>query len=238
LVLDSLVNRAARKALLAGGAVVVACMVGAWLCHPEIYHHYRHAGWRTSGAANFSPKDWIQPIFSYWFRMYTAADTFAVQFIPTALAALFTMVYWWKKRYAWDWARELPRLIFVSTIACAYGAWIFDLVVLLAALTPTVVALANHPNPKYLKRFATLFYLVVFCFVVVPTLFLKDLTGYSAGLHYYIWVTPFCLGMAWAVGRWTGMESTGEEHADALVLSTDPTLTPLPPAPKHSEAYA
>jgi len=62
------------------------------------------------------------------------------------VAALAFPAYWWARRRNWDWTVETPRLVAVSILAAPYGAWGFDLVVL---LVPVVRAAARlvHAQP-------------------------------------------------------------------------------------------
>jgi hypothetical protein len=143
MVLDALATRRGRVALLAGAATVAAAALAAWAMNPDVYRHYFAAGWQTSGGTHVSPKDWYQPLGSYWLRRAIDPDRFAVQFLPTIVTAAVVAGYWFTRRRAWDWPAEAPRLIFASVIAAAYGAWIFDLVVLLVPVVQAAVWLTT-----------------------------------------------------------------------------------------------
>jgi hypothetical protein len=199
LVLDALVSKAGRKVVLAGAAAVLAAAVAAWAVHPGIYDLYRSAGWESSSSVNVSPKDWVQPLISYWLRVAIDPSRFGIQFVPTAIVAVGVVVYWWLRRKGWDWKVDMPRLIFASVIACAYGAWLFDLVVLLVPVVQAVTAMESRParNRALLIGYALVMALAVF----FPTLALTPLTGVKVGLQYYVWFAPAILGFYVAARR-------------------------------------
>jgi hypothetical protein len=203
LVLEAFRSNRGRRAVLAGGLAIAAMAVGAAVIHPDVYDCYRSADWEASSAVNVSPKDWIQPLLSYWLRVAVDPNRFVIQFVPTVVAAVGVAGYWWRRRATWDWPAETPRLVFVSVLTAAYGAWLFDLVVLLVPATQAtavVLARAARPTPHGKRRanFATqlgLLYALVVSFVVyLPTFGLTPLTGHTVGLHYYVWFAPAVLG--------------------------------------------
>jgi hypothetical protein len=197
LVLEACISKGGRKVVLAGAATVAAAAAAAWAIHPGIYDLYRSAGWESSSSVNVSPKDWIQPILSYWFRVLIDPNRFGIQFVPTVVVAAAVVGYWWVKRKMWDWRVELPRLIFTSVIAAAYGAWLFDLVVLLVPVMHAVVRLIPSPlggkGNKAIFRLAIAYALVMGLAVFFPILGLTPLTGLKVGLHYFVWFAPAVL---------------------------------------------
>jgi hypothetical protein len=77
------------------------------------------------------------------------------QFAPLVPGLLWLAWYWRRHRHDWDWAERLPALLFASFLAAPYGAWPFDLVVLLlpllrvaarlpVAVTPWAALLTGH----------------------------------------------------------------------------------------------
>ena len=60
-------------------------------------------------------------------------------FVPPLLATIgFTIQRWWNRR-RWNWPDALPGLVLVSLLCAPYGAWPFDMVLL---LVPWVHSLA------------------------------------------------------------------------------------------------
>jgi hypothetical protein len=48
--------------------------------------------------------------------------------------------HWRTRRGEWEWREQLPLLLLVSFVTAPYGAWPFDMVLLLPAATALVVA--------------------------------------------------------------------------------------------------
>ncbi|QEL13490.1 glycosyltransferase family 87 protein [Limnoglobus roseus] len=193
-VLDALVSRAGRRTLLAGFVTVLLAAGGAWLMNPAVYAHYSGAGWQSSTDINVSPKDWAQPLVSYWLRMALAPGAFWVQFLPMMSVVGLVARYWWRKRQIWNWSDELPGLVFVSVLATPYGAWIFDLVVLLVPVLAVAARLVEQPGRgRYLVAAG---FALVTVGVVAPGTIKAWLTGSAEiGLHTFIWVSPAVLAL-------------------------------------------
>jgi hypothetical protein len=189
LVLDALVSRRGRVVLLAGAAAIGVAALAAWAINPAVYHHYASAGWVGSSDVHNSPKDWYQPLASYWLRRAIDPDRFWIQFVPTVVTAAAVAVYWVRRRRAWDWAAETPRLVFASVLTAAYGAWIFDLVVLLVPAVAVAARLADRDRRTalpYALAVVALSLLTVFSFAVK-----EWFTGSAAtGLHLFVWFAP------------------------------------------------
>jgi hypothetical protein len=78
----------------------------------------------------------------------------------------------------WNWSHELPRLVLVSLICAPYGAWGFDLVLLLVPVLHAASWLVDSPQRKL-----WLYAYIAFNVVCVLTLFRTDsMTNY--------WITP------------------------------------------------
>lgn len=193
LLLDGLVAKAARRTLI-GGALAVALTAGlAWLLNPAIYTHYSQAGWESSTAINISPKDWKQPLFAYYLRIAVNPSIFAIQFVPLAVAALGVVAYWFRRRAAWNWTEELPRLVFVSVLTTAYGAWMFDLVVLLVPVVAASVAILRS-RQRVVLWFGGLAVLTVLATLSpwVNRMFTGQL---ETPMQQFIWVSPAVLAL-------------------------------------------
>ncbi|HEY2786834.1 MAG TPA: glycosyltransferase family 87 protein [Fimbriiglobus sp.] len=201
LVLEAMTSNRGRKVVLAGAVAVAVAAVAAWVIHPAIYELYRHADWEASSSVNVSPKDWIQPNASYWLRVAVDRDRFGIQFLPTAVAAIGVCVYWARKRRAWDWPAELPRLVFVSTLAAAYGAWMFDLVVLLVPVVQAVADLTRQGHARANRTIGLLYLAILFAGALVPMMLQKYLSNVGFGLHSYFWFAPAVLAFSVAARR-------------------------------------
>jgi hypothetical protein len=130
---DALASRATRKAVGVGAAVlaVLAVVPTAWT--PGVWGQYLEAVKAPSDEFHVAPGDWAPPALSY--RLAAAlGGGLGAQFVPSAAATAVLVAYWWTRRRAWDWPRELPAVVLVGVLSTGYGAWGFDLVVLLPAV--------------------------------------------------------------------------------------------------------
>jgi Glycosyltransferase family 87 len=142
LALEAVRTRAPRKAVAAGGMVLlIAGLVPlAWNAH--IWGQYRAA---TAASESVHPhlNDWEHPTLGYAIRHALPGQPFNAMFIPAGVAVAGFLVYWWVRRRDWSWSVELPRLTVVSLLAAPYGAWAFDLVLLLVPVVQATAWLAQ-----------------------------------------------------------------------------------------------
>ena len=90
--------------------------------------------------------------------------------------------HWRRYRDAWDWSERLPMLLLVSMLTAAYGAWLFDLILLLVpVLQRAAAAVRRDAWPLPLGVFAALNGLAV-----------VQLT-FEVEYFYFLWMTPALL---------------------------------------------
>jgi hypothetical protein len=99
-----------------------------------------HGSSQQYSGTNYTVHDWMNPTLGYLLRTVTPGQPFRVMFIPVLLMLPGVMMYWWMRRASWNWLHELPVLVLASLLAAPYGAWGFDLVIL---LLPVMVAVAR-----------------------------------------------------------------------------------------------
>jgi hypothetical protein len=78
-------------------------------------------------------------------------------FLPLAIALPAVAAYWWVRREGWNWATELPRLVLVSLLTAPYGAWGFDLVLLLVPVVQAAVWVVNDKRRYVWLKFGGAF---------------------------------------------------------------------------------
>ena len=140
-------DRPARKAVLAGGAVIALAALSPLPLRPGIWADYLAATAAPTDEFHYAPEDWISPIPAGWLRRELDLPL-AWQFVPSYVAALGLAGYWFAERREWDWPRELPAAVLASVVTTGYGAWVFDLVVLLVPLTHAAGVLARSGSGR------------------------------------------------------------------------------------------
>lgn len=198
LLLDGFTRRGWRT--LAGGAAALAGLsVLAMIPDPRVFAHFADAITGPPTAETVPVSHWNVPTLGYRLRWLiagtqtlkdTPGELFWVQWIPIALGVAVLLPYWWHRRADWDWVVETPRLVAASVLLAPYGAWIFDLTVLLVPVIQTAarVALANRPVGGAFGAVGLL--------AASFATFDKRLVGM---LHDMYWFAPVILGLCVAV---------------------------------------
>ena len=124
-------TRHARTLLLVGAAAGLAAAIIPTLANPQVWQQYFEAMNRPMDAAHSPLSGWRSPLIGWWIRDAVSPESFWIQAVPTAIAAVVVPIYWWRRRRNWDWNVELPRLVIVGLIVSPYGAWPYDQIVLL-----------------------------------------------------------------------------------------------------------
>ena len=117
-----------RWRILIGGAVAgLACSAVPMLFDPPVWQQYADAMRRRP------PEGWVSPTLGTLRRLEFGEERLGLQFV-TVVAGLAWFAWHWRKRKGeWDWAEQLPLLLLVSFVTAPYGAWPFDMVLLLPA---------------------------------------------------------------------------------------------------------
>lgn len=123
-------HRPTRRAVLVGSGVLVAAAVFPMLWNPHVWPDWLAATRTPADEFHLSPADWDPPILAAELSK-AFGNSLAVQFVPSAAATALLLVHWWRRRHAWNWERELPAVVLVCLLTTGYGAWGFDLVLLL-----------------------------------------------------------------------------------------------------------
>jgi hypothetical protein len=167
--------------VFAGLLVGLAASAFPLLFNPDIWSLHVRTVTASGSGQHLGLADWKHPLVGSWVRGWVPGQPGWVQAVPCLLAAAAFVPYWWR-RANWDWAEELPRMTLVSLLTAVYGAWIFDLVLL---LVPVLAALAAVGHRPLSRRVAA----GVAGLAVVNALLFAALVG-RAGQTSYVWVTP------------------------------------------------
>jgi len=170
-----------RRWKLLGGGIAVGVLFAALplLFVPHVYWDYLNA------MREHPPAQWVSLTLGTLLRLAFGEGRFGLQFLPMLLGLGWFAAYWWPRRSSWNWEAELPKLLFVSFLTSPYGAWHFDLVLLLIPVLHRVKSLAAAPLTSE----------VVACWVAYAAMNLAMLGinlggGYS---YWYGWVAPLLL---------------------------------------------
>ena len=107
------------KVLAGAVGALAATSAAAYFLEPNAWTEYFRALQFSGLKATFSPcladalRHWIDPQ-AVWLR-----------FLPAAAGCVWALIYYWKRRSAWDWAREGNLLVLVGLIVAPYG-WTYD----------------------------------------------------------------------------------------------------------------
>ena len=121
-----LVSKAYR--ILAGAAIaLIASCALTWLLDPLAW-----SGYSAMMRAPSIEKEFI-PCLSVVIRLWLLPYAIWLQYLPTALACAWALVYYWQRRKIWNWVQDGGLLILVSLVAAPY-CWPYDQTIATPAL--------------------------------------------------------------------------------------------------------
>ena len=166
--------------LIAGGLIGVAVMLAVPLWdNPQLISQYWYALTKRTQTHSH-----LSPLPAHALRLLFGYERMWLQFIPLVPGLLWLAWYWRRHRRNWDWSERLPALLFASLLAAPYGAWPFDLVLLLPALLRSTVALSNAPKSRIVP---------VACWWGTVNLLALFLVLAAVEYFWFLWMTPVLL---------------------------------------------
>jgi hypothetical protein len=130
-----------RWRLLAGAVLAGAAATGiALACNPAVLGQY------VERMAHRPPEEFRTPTLGGLVREICKGDNFWVQYLAVVPGVLWLIVWGLRHRRDWDWGRQLPLLLLVSLLTAPYGAWPFDLVLLLVPLLQVAARASRMPE--------------------------------------------------------------------------------------------
>ncbi len=115
------------KVIIGGAAMGLICSLVPLLTNPEVWHQYFDA------LANRPPVEWRTPTFGVVLRLAFGLEHFKLQFIPVLFGLAWFAIYYARQSKRWSWDEQVPLLLAVSFLTAPYGAWPFDMPLLLPA---------------------------------------------------------------------------------------------------------
>jgi hypothetical protein len=174
--------RERRWRVLLGGAITGVVLVAiAMVFRPAILPDYAHS------FTQKPPERFAPPTFGYLLRLALNSNWFAWQYVPLLPGLGWLAWYGWLRRRDWNWGLQMPMLLLVSALTAAYGAWLFDLVILLVAILDLAAHLSRTGSPKVRLASVALYLLIgggALTMLLIP--------GEVEYLH-YVWITPAIL---------------------------------------------
>jgi hypothetical protein len=171
------VVREKRWRVLAGGILGTAALLAVPLWeNPHLPMQYWQAlTQRTRTHSHLSPL----PGTALWVLLDRRWGW--LPFVPVLPGLAWLL--WYCRRHAgdWNWDRRLPALLFASFLTAPYGAWPFDLVLLLPALFQAALALRDSSSRTRLLALA--------CYAGINLIVLVQLLSNSA-YFWFLWLTP------------------------------------------------
>jgi Glycosyltransferase family 87 len=172
--------------LLAGFAVALAFTTAiAFLIDPTAWPDYAHLMRSPSVENQFIPC--LSGALRHWLRPHAVW----LQYLPAAIACLWALVYFWRRRAHWDWLTGSSPLMLVALLAAPYS-WFYDQCLVIPALLDGAYAIRSR---KVLAILALLILAtdIEICFVkVTSTLFLWTTPA---------WLVWYLLARAFAVQK-------------------------------------
>jgi hypothetical protein len=197
------IHRRRWSVLLGAGVGLVAATGLALAPNPHALAQYAHV------MADHPPAECLSPTLGAVLRAAFGRERFWLQFLPPLLGAAWLVPHWLRHRRAWDWQEQLPLLLLVSLLTTSYGAWAFDLVVLLLPVLGSAVALCRAGR-------RALTFGVLAGYLAVNALALgMNLCGVDG--FWFLWMMPAALVAYLAVVR---MTSPGWDRLRALAPSS------------------
>ena len=224
LLLDATRSAFGRRVLISGLLVGALACVPPTLANPEVWAQYREATGAPSSVDHNNLAAWKPPVLGWWLRQLVPARPFAVQWFPLTIAVGVFAAWWWHRRAdPVDRADQLPWIAGASLVAAPYGAWMFDLVLLLVPVLAAAARTANAPN-----RFAVL--AGVACLVSVNAVSLAMML-HGVSSEWYVWFAP-CVLLIALRGKSTPLPEGKGKQDRSLPLAARPyaprACSPLP----------
>ena len=144
LLLEAIHKSQYRRTIVAGGLALTVCGLIPLAWNPDVWSQYREATGAGAAASHSTIREWVHPTLGYAIRQALPGEPFRAMFLPLLVVLPLVTVYWYRRRATWNWTVELPRVVIVSLLAAPYGAWGFDLVVLLIPVVQAAVWLSAH----------------------------------------------------------------------------------------------
>ena len=172
--LDAYQHRRYRIVLggILGGVILTLIPMAS---NPDVWTHY-FAAYR-----DHPPTQWVSLTLGTFLRYALGERHFWLQFVPMLLGTAWFSKHWRTHGRSWNWAEQMPAILLVSFATAPYGAWHFDLVLLLIPIWHLADTLTGQRRWVGLGIFA------------VANIAMLSLNAAGAWSYAYAWVAPMTL---------------------------------------------
>lgn len=122
------------------------------------------AAWAGYSKIMHAPTITMEPIpcLSVAMRLWISPPAIWLQYLPTALASCWAVIYYWRNRGTWNWVKNGSLLILVSIVTAPY-CWIYDQGLALPALLDRADAIRSRSLLAVLTAFSALIMIGILC---------------------------------------------------------------------------
>jgi hypothetical protein len=176
-----------RWAVLGGGLLAGAFALAlALMCNPDVLEQY----WYT--LSHRPPAQYRSPTLGTLLRLVLGEEHFRLQFLALVPGLVWFVPYWLCHRKNWDWGERLPLLLLVSMLTAPYGAWPFDLVLLLVPVIQVAAGRCRSARGNLLVRLGSPDLRAAFLYLAINGVAALQLAVEVEYLA-FIWMTPALL---------------------------------------------
>ena len=187
-----LVSRRRWKVMTGLGCSMLASIGVALIFRPDIFRNYQQMLHQAAIGAEFIPA------LSGVLRLLFFHRLFWVQFVPMAIAVLWSLWFYYRNHTQWNWRHHGLPLLVVSILTTPY-AWITDEVVLIPAILQA--ALWINPTARQLPWRTKLILIVFACLNLLLLLILRSKIPFSTGIYFWsslVWFAWYVYGSSFS----------------------------------------
>lgn len=129
---------------------------------------------------NNAPTGWATPTIGTYLRLLFNPSGFLLVFLPPLFGITWIFYYFFKNYRAWDWKREIPIILFISSITSAY-IWTYDLIILIIPLLMAFIWLLTEK-----KSWIAVTSVIIY--IVIDSVYLRLHLIYDDSI--FIWFAP------------------------------------------------
>jgi hypothetical protein len=126
---------------------------------PLFYNHDIFFQYYTEILANSFQRKWQTPTSGYWLISLVGTKNHFFEYLPTIVGTGWAFYHWHRNYTKWEWAEQVPLLLFVSLMTTFY-VWSNDYLLLIVAIIQASVWLSNEPLRLHSKFMIFLYVLI------------------------------------------------------------------------------